>query len=332
MNKIENIISKLSLFENKYSDNYGLYYGKTGLTIAYYLMYSVLGKKNYVEKARSLVDDLGDNINNAQELNFENGLSGIGWGIEWLVQNKFIDANTNDILEEFDDELYKTVVFAKSLDLSLSKGTIGKAMYFYKRLTSRNQNTSRYRDICNQECLVLLIDELNDKLLDEENNLYVETELLNTTIANELAQALSFLIKISDLKINSEITQRVICKIISFVKSTKFIERLKNSDMNEEGLYLIYVIYKAGKYVKDSDLIKLATEWYLLFYPSFFKYPQCTQFSNHIHRKLSILMPNQLTVRNINETDSQLSIFDILMSINSITDKSTYDWEEGWGL
>jgi len=332
MSKIENILSKLSLFEERYPGDYGLYNGKTGLTMAYYLMYSILKEDVYIEKAKNLVDDLGDNINDAQELGFENGLSGIGWGIEWLVQNKFIDANTDEILEEFDDEIYQTVVFAKSPDLSLSNGAIGKGMYFYRRLCSQNQNPSRYRTICNQECLVLLTDEMNSTLLNEDNTLYLETEVLTAVKANELAQTLLFLVTISDLKINYETTRRLICKIIGFVKMNQFIDRLKNVGLCDETLYLIYAVYKAGEYVKDTVLVKLAIEWYLLFYPSFVEHFRTSQFSNIIHNKFSILIPNLPAIEKANGNDPQLNIFNILVSINSIADKITYGWEEGWGL
>ena len=47
------------------------------------------------------MDDVLDNISANTPAEFEDGLAGIGWGIAYLVNEKFIDADANDGINRF---------------------------------------------------------------------------------------------------------------------------------------------------------------------------------------------------------------------------------------
>lgn len=38
-------------------------------------------------------------------VDFCSGLSGVGWGVEYLIQNKFVDADSDELLEDIDAKI-----------------------------------------------------------------------------------------------------------------------------------------------------------------------------------------------------------------------------------
>jgi hypothetical protein len=328
MDETEKIKERLSLLEARCLTDYSLYNGKTGLSMACFMLAKITDEKSYAAKAALLLNELSEEIATVKELNFENGLSGIGWGIEWLVQNDFIEANTNEILEDLDDELYKAVVYAKSPDLSLSKGTIGRAMYFYKRLCARNFKVSRYRHICNQECFVLLIDEIHDHLLNEAFEIPLHKVTENRDGTFEIAQALLFLAKIYHTKINAEITKRLICAISAFTNQYFLSEQYKHAAGGED-LYLVYAVYKAGCFLKDNHFLNMAQRAYPLYRDSRSIYDMVDPVYDFMDNTLSIsLLKAVPTAAHF----SGPGIFNVLRAISNLPGAALYNWEEGWGL
>lgn len=80
----------------------GLAGGKLGIALFFYHYAQYSGNKYYDELAGSLLDDLSDQINFSAPLDFENGLTGIGWGISYLLRKGFIEGDIDEILEEID--------------------------------------------------------------------------------------------------------------------------------------------------------------------------------------------------------------------------------------
>lgn len=128
MNIQDNITNAL-LLSSSFIENLGLFNGKTGIAIYFFHLARSTNNKLYEKYAEELIDEIYDEISLSTPLDFENGLAGIGWGIEYLAENGFIDADTNEVLEEFDDVLIKDVEdFKKSL-----RDIIGAGFYFHKR-------------------------------------------------------------------------------------------------------------------------------------------------------------------------------------------------------
>src|SRR5215475_16042885 len=113
MRNVTRVTTILNELAENCRDDYSLYKGKTGLCICYFLLFDISKDDSHLIKARNLLDELSGNIGNVKGLGFADGLAGIGWGIEWLVQNNYVDANTDEILEDLDDELYRSVVYSR---------------------------------------------------------------------------------------------------------------------------------------------------------------------------------------------------------------------------
>lgn len=205
-----------SCLKDLYVGQYGLYNGRVGLCMGAFLMHRNTGEATWNEEAMRLLDEICENIGMVKQLNFSSGLSGIGWALEWIVQHNFVEANTDDVLESLDDELFKAIIYTKFESLSLETGTIGLALFFYKRLTAQNPYPSRYRNVYLIESLVLLTDHLYNGLL------YNEDALLSNPKEEDLkivAQALVLVCLIEPLRINHEKVKAIIRTIFRFIQT-----------------------------------------------------------------------------------------------------------------
>jgi len=243
MKNIDELIKKISIFENGNNDDFGLYHGQTGLAVLFFVLYGITGDKFYYSKAHTIVDHIADHISSVQCLDFRNGLAGIGWGIEWFVQNQFVEADTEEVLEDFDDELYKAVVYTKSNCLSLENGTLGNAMYFYKRLLSKNPTVNKFKQICNKECLIFLIDDIKDSFFAFKENFLQKKGDITVKEYGEIAQCLIFLKRVKKLNLNTEIINRLIGEIINFIQESLRPKTPTTDEYKGLNTYLVYALH-----------------------------------------------------------------------------------------
>ncbi|GHT71596.1 hypothetical protein FACS189455_3770 [Bacteroidia bacterium] len=70
-----------------------------------------IGNKEYCHFAETLLDEIFIFINTHTPINFDNGLAGIAWGIDYLIKNRYVNGNINSILKDIDNKVYRTVQF-----------------------------------------------------------------------------------------------------------------------------------------------------------------------------------------------------------------------------
>lgn len=114
----------------------------------------------YIKKFRRLISESAGKI---QDICFISGLAGIGWTIELLSQYSFIKSDVNYILEDLDDVLYRSVIYSNKPNISLNHGSLGLLLYFFYRERSI-KDTNRYRKIPIYESIVLLTDDISNKI------------------------------------------------------------------------------------------------------------------------------------------------------------------------
>lgn len=86
-------------------DNLGLYYGKMGIVIFLYHYAKFTDNKIIADFADELLEDILNKINHELTFDFVNGYCGIGWSIEYLLHNNFVQGNSNEILIEIDNKI-----------------------------------------------------------------------------------------------------------------------------------------------------------------------------------------------------------------------------------
>lgn len=89
--------------------NIGLFHGKMGLCIYFYLQYRFFQDKRYEKMANNLLLDVYQKIEKRKDNSLENGILGIGFGILFLLENNFCEGNPNSILKEVDDSIFKSL-------------------------------------------------------------------------------------------------------------------------------------------------------------------------------------------------------------------------------
>ena len=140
-------------------DNPGLFHGCTGIAIFYYHLARLTGNYGYEKIADNLVDKAFRNLNSLAPVDFEKGLTGIGWGMEYLVQNGFAEGNTDDILEEVDNKVFKLLNEETINSFELTNGLSGYLLYLISRLKNRTSPDSMPQQI-NRELFIMAINKL----------------------------------------------------------------------------------------------------------------------------------------------------------------------------
>lgn len=121
--------------------NLGLLNGRMGGVIFFYHLAQYTQNSLYEEYAEGLIDEIYEDITENISINLEDGLSGIGWGIEYLVQNQFIEGNTDEILFDIDKKIIEIIPF-KIDNSSIESGLGGILLYILTRLSSFERKNS----------------------------------------------------------------------------------------------------------------------------------------------------------------------------------------------
>lgn len=141
------------------SDN-GLMHGNTGLSIYFYYLARVTGKSIYERLADDLLDKVLASLNSRSPCDFENGLAGIGLGIEFLVQNGFVEGDTDEVLEEIDGRLFKALHRDDSMSFEVTNGLTGCLFYLIFRARKPKNPLSSEQTI-NRQLIIMVINKLD---------------------------------------------------------------------------------------------------------------------------------------------------------------------------
>jgi len=162
----QNLITNL-LLSGHFIQMPGLMHGKIGIAIQFYHLSRKTGNTAFETFAGELIDDIISDLSNKQlSPDFENGLTGIGWGIEYLIQNHFLDADSDEVLEEFDKQIFQSFLEDTMGNISLLNGLLGTGHYFLMRLKSSKQKGKNVIVETNRFALQQICDRLNPMLSD----------------------------------------------------------------------------------------------------------------------------------------------------------------------
>jgi hypothetical protein len=143
------------------SSNHGLMHGNIGMSIFFYHLSRNTNNPDYENIADDLLDKAFENMTTSTSVDFENGLAGIGWGIEYLIQNKFADGITDEILEEADNKVFRLLSENIHPSFELSNGLMGYLFYLIYRLKNKDIPLSTAQRI-NRELLIVAINKLDE--------------------------------------------------------------------------------------------------------------------------------------------------------------------------
>lgn len=109
-------------------ENPGLYNGKLGMIILFYEYSRYSGDGLYEQFADEIMDTVLE-LPESLSFHFSDGLTGIGWGIAYLLKEKFIEGDIDDILSEVDMKLKKIDTDDKNFEVDYSAYSAIKRIY-----------------------------------------------------------------------------------------------------------------------------------------------------------------------------------------------------------
>lgn len=119
-------------------ENIGLFSGKMGIALAF----AEYGKrtKNAIcaRTFEELLDQVLENVHKGLPFDFGKGLAGIGWGIEYLLQNGFVEGEGVEVCEEIDNFIMRTDP-RRINDNSLETGLEGLLHYVLAHIKGAKQ-------------------------------------------------------------------------------------------------------------------------------------------------------------------------------------------------
>jgi lantibiotic modifying enzyme len=156
---------KESLWDIK-QERLGLLNGKMGIALFFYYYSNIFKDKKSEQFADALLDELYESLMKQGKLTlltFGNGLAGIGWCLEYFVNHRFCEGNTDNILKDVDDAVFKTVNEHEHLPINLQQGLTGYLLYVVSRLKNKKDNKKISTQV-NQGLLIKIINKLDEEL------------------------------------------------------------------------------------------------------------------------------------------------------------------------
>lgn len=135
----QDIINHLIL-RSPYLPDTGLFNGKTGIALFFLHYYRTTRHPVFEDHAFDLVDDVCGNLQKDMPLGLEGGLCGIGWGLEYMIYQRFMDGE--DDLCGIIDSAVKERNPRYITDFCLKSGILGILHYIFIRI----KNTGDEKD------------------------------------------------------------------------------------------------------------------------------------------------------------------------------------------
>ena len=132
---LSDISNHLTLNAPNMSD-IGLFQGKMGVVLFFYLYSRYTQSGYYQDFADILLDEVVEELDTSLNISLKNGLSGIGWSLEYLVQNNFIEGDTSEILHDINLTIMNKADFSNCCDFSFESGLSGVVFYIKTHLSS----------------------------------------------------------------------------------------------------------------------------------------------------------------------------------------------------
>lgn len=146
----------------------GLFSGQMGITLVL-AEYARLRKLHHLYTAIDfLLDEILSNLLVSMSLCFTDGLTGIGWGVEYLIQKKLRKGSAIEVCEEIDHLLLQQNILRIS-NLGLDTGFEGWLHYIIAHIQGGRENKKKvfdkyFLDDVHQKCLQLLNQDISPSL------------------------------------------------------------------------------------------------------------------------------------------------------------------------
>lgn len=227
--KTDKLLERIStfIFQNRsYIPEIGLINGKMGIAIFYYQYSRYTGNSMIENYAVEMIKEIYDGINIKISPYFTYGLTGIGWGIEYLDRLNYIDCDRD--FAELDNTIYRQMQNNPIL-LNTGEEFFGFGFYHVARLTGRQNRDGKLDHLLKEQNLNFLTD-VCERLLIHKKYLDFDTLYLPTGTINSL---LWFFLEIYKLKIFPVKIKKLLLYLPEFIGPGR-----KENEMPSESIIL----------------------------------------------------------------------------------------------
>jgi hypothetical protein len=231
------------LLNASFTDNLGLLNGKMGIAIFFYQYARYTGNKVYEDYAGELIDEIYEEINNSTPVGFSNGLMGIGWGIEYLVRNGYLEADTDEALAEIDNAVYRSSLHRPFL-LDNGDDLFGYGLYYVTRLMGHEDDDDNLKTLFKKQHLIYLTDDCERILVQKQYKGYnIDSLGIDTIISFEW-----FLVEMHRLGLFPVKVENILRSLPEYVS-----QGLNTSEDRSAKTLLILLTEKVVSIVNDPD-------------------------------------------------------------------------------
>ena len=269
---VEQAITYLTI-NGSYLNDLGLFHGKMGIVLFFSELAHASQNSAYEDLAGNLLGEIYEEIHYDLPINLENGLCGIGLGMEYLVQHGLMEGNTDEILSDIDQKVME-INPLRMKDFSFRRGLAGIAYYVLARLNaSRQSDTLPFDedylnalrkamsrdDFSSDEDITLDLSELLQQVLNGQHiNLQLPTFLTTYEMKEESFDDVLLGLEngLTGWLWNQCITQKAFVKILFPKKQEKciFFFEVESRSMN----------YGIGTYLNQLTDVLQSTEWQVI--------------------------------------------------------------------
>ena len=151
----------IHLLDSSFCSN-GLSSGRMGYCIYFYQIGRLLNNPTYESIAEKILSSLLSDLKGQKTLDFSNGLSGIGLGINYLIKKKIVEGNVNQILRDIDDLIFIQLGYPqKSKELSPLHLI---HLLIYLRIRLSDQKNYREQEFLFRELIIQGINTLYERI------------------------------------------------------------------------------------------------------------------------------------------------------------------------
>lgn len=178
-NREQRIINAL-MIHSSFIEDIGFLNGKMGLALYFFCLGYFKNDEIFTHFAEGLLDEVIVSLHVDLPVDFENGITGIGWGIEYLIKNGFIEGNADEILEEIDAKVKHVFIHEEcTMNEIISIG-----YYLMSRISDRSNKDDNIIVLDMKYHIILLIDEVEKQIANGRReallyNFLVELRKLN---------------------------------------------------------------------------------------------------------------------------------------------------------
>lgn len=130
--------------------NLGLFMGRMGVALALYVLSRKEKNSGIADVADKMLSSILDKLGTIKTMSVDSGLLGIGLAVDYLMAEKYVEGEADDVLREIDAAVYREVMDSRiEIGLDSCSGLVGYLFYVVSRLGhTEKTNPVRHGLIC----------------------------------------------------------------------------------------------------------------------------------------------------------------------------------------